>query len=290
MTKPFAPNSQLSVTTSGAQCDLFHVTFQPRAGFMAKHTEDQKFWLVQRAVSDFAEHLVVLNSQNPVANSQRAPLVGALHDASPTLDDTELVIAKQEVMQSWETPLMHHMVRKVAARGARILEIGFGMGISATEMLRLGASSYTVIEANSEVVARARAWSTHYQDACVTVIEGRWQDQCAQLEGPYDGIFFDTYPESEKDWYDNALHKSCYAENFFDTARRLLHPKGTFTYYTGETDHLSRRHQRKLFENFARFDTEICEGLNPPDTCSYWWDTTMVVVGAQAPRTPIQSV
>ncbi|WP_293575078.1 class I SAM-dependent methyltransferase [Phaeobacter sp.] len=272
------------MTMSGAQCDLFNVSFEPSKGFLTQYTEDQKFWIIQRAISDFAEHLVVLHGQNPAAHSQRAPLVGALHDASPSLDDTELLIAQQEVMQSWETPLMHHMARKIAGPGASVLEIGFGMGISAAEMLRLGATSYTVVEANPEVVDRARAWGANYPDVCVTVIEGRWQDQCALLVDPFDGIFFDTYPESEKDWYDNALRKSCYAENFFDTARRLLHPEGTFTYYTGETDHLGRRHQRKLFEHFSRFDTEICDGLNPPESCSYWWDTTMVVVGAQAPR------
>lgn len=284
MNKPFNLHPQLTITMSGVECDLFNVSFQPNKRFLAEYTEDQKFWILQRAISDFAEHLMVLNGKAPAANSQRAPLVGALHDASPTLDDTELVIAQQEVMQSWETPLMHKMASKIATPGANILEIGFGMGISATEMLRLGATSYTVIEANPEVAERARTWAANYPNLRVTVMEGRWQDQCALLTGSYDGIFFDTYPESEKDWYDNALRKSCYAENFFDTARRLLKPEGTFTYYTGETDHLGRRHQRKLFEHFGHFDMEVCNSLNPPATCSYWWDTTMVVVGARAPR------
>jgi len=284
MNEVFSPSANLNVTMSATACDFFTVTLELQSGFLGNFTDDRKFWNLQRSLSDFAGHLIAVNGQTPVARSQRDLLAGKLYEAEPKADDKEPIVAKQEAMQSWETPLMHRMARKIAFPGARILEIEFGMGISATEMLKQGATAYTVIEANSEMARRTEAWAKDYPDVAVTAIQGRWQDHCAKLDGPYDGIFVDTYPESEKDWYNNALRKSCYADNFFSTARRLLGPEDTFTYYTGEIDRLGRRHQRKLPEHFSRFDAEICDGLNPPEDCSYRWNGSIVVVGAHAPK------
>ena len=79
-----------------------------------------------------------------------------------------------EVMMSWEDSLMSASAAYVCKGGGDILEIGFGMGISAGYMHSHSISSHTIIENHPEVIPKAQAWASGKSN--VTIITGSWYD------------------------------------------------------------------------------------------------------------------
>ena len=63
---------------------------------------------------------------------------------------------KFEVMMNWEDSLMSASAAYVCKGGGDILEIGFGMGISAGYMHSHSISSHTIIENHPEVIPKAQ--------------------------------------------------------------------------------------------------------------------------------------
>jgi len=70
--------------------------------------------------------------------------------------DDQLLIDGREVMQAWEEPVMRAMARAITADRGDVLEIGFGLGISARRIVEFGCKSYTVLEPNPIVIERAQ--------------------------------------------------------------------------------------------------------------------------------------
>jgi len=198
-------------------------------------------------------------------------------------DGSQLQIQGQQVMQDWESPLMEEMARVVTAGGGDVLEVGFGMGISATFIQEHGRErglrSHTIIECNAEVIAQFERWRARYPDRDIRLIPGRWQEAAGRL-GTYDGVFFDTYHNDEKEFVDHILDEVTFAEHFFPTAAACLRPGGVFTYYSNEIDTFSRRHQRRVLELFSSLTLTVVRGLRPPPGCNYWWADSMVVARA----------
>ncbi|WP_156365133.1 class I SAM-dependent methyltransferase [Sciscionella sediminilitoris] len=204
---------------------------------------------------------------------------GELAEGAAHYADSQLIISGQQVMQDWERPIMAEMARVAARARGDVLEIGFGMGISATMLLEEGVRSYTVIEANPEVRERAEQWRARYPGRDIRIVPGRWQDAIGAL-GRYDGIFFDTYPSTEQEIAEHVLDAPVYAQHFFPTAVEHLVESGVLTYFTVEIDSLSRMHQRILTEYFSRIETTLVTGFRPPADCQYYWADSMVVVAA----------
>lgn len=92
------------------------------------------------------------------------------------------------VMMSWEKEIMEAHA-KLIATGGDVLEIGFGMGLSATAIQEYGVSSHTIVEIHPEIAKRAREWAKDYPN--VIIVEGAWKDNVEKL-GNYDGIFYDA--------------------------------------------------------------------------------------------------
>ena len=78
----------------------------------------------------------------------------------------------------------------------------------------------------------------------------------------------------------NVHGRSTFAEHFFETAARHLHPKGVFTYFSNEIDSLSRGHQRELFKYFSSFSLKVIDLKLPDDINDTWWADSMVIVKA----------
>jgi spermidine synthase len=203
----------------------------------------------------------------------------SLDENDAQYNESELIISDQEVMQDWEYSLMHNLADKVTSKGGDILEVGFGMGISASKIIENDINSYTVIECNPTVIDQFQSWKERYPHKKINVIVGRWQDVINQLE-QYDGIIFDAYPIDETDWFENALNSCSYAEQFFEIAATHLRKDGVFTYYTGEIDSISNEHQRQLFRHFCQINISVQPNLHPPIDCTYWWNNKMAVVSA----------
>lgn len=99
-----------------------------------------------------------------------------------------------EVMMSWEDSLMSASAAYVCEGGGDILEIGFGMGISAGYMHSHSISSHTIIENHPEVIPKAQAWASGKSN--VTIITGSWYDVKDSLS-TYDGVFYDTFGDDD---------------------------------------------------------------------------------------------
>ena len=126
-------------------------------------------------------------------------------------EDEELTI-----MHEWETDLMRRHAEFVCQRGGDILEIGFGMGISADFIQEQGVKSHTIIELHPQIAEKAREWAEDKPN--VTIIEGDWiKILPTLLEGTvrtthkkFDGMFFDTFGFwSEPSLFSNMCMPHC---------------------------------------------------------------------------------
>lgn len=249
--------------------------------FLCTPDPAQRNWTVVRALEEAADDLVHLDAvaRRFVDGSTRAPITGGLSHGQARYDDAQLIIDRQQVMQDWERPYMEAMSQVVTDAHGDVLEIGFGMGISASCIQARGVRSHTVIECNDDVRARFDAWRAGYPGRDIRLAFGTWQDVIGEL-GLFDGIFFDTYPLSEAEFEQHVVRSSTFAEHFFEAAAAHLRPGGVFTYYSNEIDSVSRRHQRALFKHFRQIAFSVCHPLSPPDDCNYWWADSMIVTRA----------
>jgi len=100
-----------------------------------------------------------------------------------------------EVMMDWEDDIMKASADYVCEGGGDILEIGFGMGISANYIQANSITSHTIVENHPQVIERAKAWAVGKSN--VTIVEGDWYAIKDSLS-TYDGVFYDTW--GEEDW------------------------------------------------------------------------------------------
>ena len=107
-----------------------------------------------------------------------------------------------EVMMNWEDSLMSASAAYVCRGGGDILEIGFGMGISAGYMHSHSISSHTIIENHPEVIPKAQAWASGKSN--VTIITGSWYDVKDSLS-TYDGVFYDTFGDDDMIHFSSSL-------------------------------------------------------------------------------------
>ena len=250
-------------------------------GFIHSPKPNQRNWMIQQALKEFKDDLYHIDRQAAdfVTGSKRDYIQKEWQSSSTKYDDRELIIDGQQVMQAWEHPLMKRMAHIATETHGHVLEVGFGMAISATYIVENGVKSYTVIECNDEVIERFKRWRENYPDVEINVIRGKWQDVEDQL-GQYDAIFFDTYHSSEEEFLKYIVEGINFAEPFFPVAARHLRKGGIFTYYTNEIDTFSRSHQRLVLNYFDSFGLEVVRDLRPPDDCNYWWADSMCAVKA----------
>jgi type IV protein arginine methyltransferase len=96
------------------------------------------------------------------------------------------------VMMEWERPLMKRHAEIVCQDGGHILEIGFGLGISAGYIQQENIILHTIIEINDDIYQILLEWSKDKPN--VIPIKGDWFELSNNLElDKYDGIFYDGY-------------------------------------------------------------------------------------------------
>ena len=75
----------------------------------------------------------------------------------PLFKEKELLIKSYQVMQRWEDNYMKSLAALVTSQGGKILEVGFGMGISAGYIQKSKTiKSHTVIECHPAMFANAK--------------------------------------------------------------------------------------------------------------------------------------
>lgn len=113
-----------------------------------------------------------------------------MHSKKDELGADILELGSDQVMMEWEKPYMKALVDRLSPTGD-VLEIGFGLGYSASFIAEHPINSYTVIEMDEEVAKKASEWGA-YQSFPVKVVLGSWQDSLKFLE-EFDSIFFDDF-------------------------------------------------------------------------------------------------
>ncbi|MEN9612427.1 MAG: hypothetical protein RLZZ628_3241 [Bacteroidota bacterium] len=178
------------------------------------------------------------------------------------LTDTELVIAGHPVMQRWETPYMKKLAKIVTQKHGKVLEIGYGLGISANFIQESNIGEHHIIEANKYVYDELCKFALRSTKKTYTYF-GFWEDITQKFsDESFDGILFDTYPIVKEE-----LHNARFT--FFKEAYRLLKKGGIFTHYSGEVE-FTNEYKTYIYDaGFTTFSGELIE-IRPPDNCQYW--------------------
>ena len=107
-----------------------------------------------------------------------------------------------EVMMDWEHPIMSASAAYITQNGGDILEIGFGMGISAGYMHSHSISSHTIIENHPQIIPKAVEWAEGKSN--VTIVSQSWHEVTGSL-GTYDGIFYDVFGDDNWHRFSSSL-------------------------------------------------------------------------------------
>lgn len=122
------------------------------------------------------------------------------------------------IMMEWERELMKAQAEIASNEGWDVLEIGFGMGISANYIIEKKPKSYTIVEIHPEIIRKVKKWMR--DKPYVTLIEGDWFDNLDLItQKKYDGIFFDTHNDENADKFREKI------------VEKSIKPNGVFTYF-----------------------------------------------------------
>ncbi len=192
---------------------------------------------------------------------------------SAIYDEHTLRIGGHPVMEDWELGYMNLLASIATSKGGSILELGFGLGLSAKAIQSSEIKLHFVIECHPDVITKCvKDFHEAISSNRLHIFSGFWQDITPLLNDEiFDGILFDTYPLSEKEIHSNHFW-------FFKEAFRLLKPNGIFTYYSDEAKEFSKKHLEKLESaGFKKnnISYKICR-VNPPAECEYWKERTMI--------------
>lgn len=241
-------------------------------GFLRTPREDQRNWILNRAIREVADELTALDARAGRFIRGGEPL--------SLKDRTQTRLSDQEIMEDWQIPVMRAMARVVTESHGDVLEIGFGRGVASSIIQEYGVRSHTIVECNENIIAGFDAWKAAYPGKDIRLIEGKWQQVTGQF-ALYDGIFFHTYPLSEQEFAEQVAQSVTFAAHFFPTAASHLRTGGRFSYLTNEADSLSRAHQRLLFEYFTSFTlSQVTDLMIPEDTQDAHWMNEMLIVQA----------
>ena len=178
---------------------------------------------------------------------------------------------KHQVMMEWEKPYMEACIDKLQPKGD-VLEIGFGMGYSATQIQKYKPKSHTIIEMDSMVIKRLKEWSKDYDN--IIIIEGTWQSQMKNL-GTFDEIFFDDFPLKEPT---DILEKKVIDDRimmFLDICRyNHSKPNTKISAYTHDPQ---KKFKKRIEENPYYSYEEYFMDINLPNNCNYYRDNKGII-------------
>ena len=188
-------------------------------------------------------------------------------------NDKEILLRDNEfqVMMEWEKPYMEACIDELNPRG-NVLEIGFGMGYSATRIQKYKPQSHTIVEMDPAVIKRLKKWAKDYDN--VMVVEGTWQEKVHTL-GTFDEIFFDDYPLKKPK---NEFEKKLSTERFHMFLDICLYShtnkNAKFSAYIYNP---SRTFKQRMTEHRMIDYYEKYIDVSVPDNCNYFKENSAVI-------------
>lgn len=108
-----------------------------------------------------------------------------------TVQSDSMCVGDQLIMHKWEIPIMKRMAKIAAGRDKDVLEIGFGMGISATFIQQFGCKSHTLLEIHPEIYKLAKRWAKNKTAKIIQIDAGIFPRRYSEK---FDSILLDTFP------------------------------------------------------------------------------------------------
>ena len=165
----------------------------------------------------------------------------AFKDNTLTFENTKIVDdTDQEIMMSWEAPIMEKCAEYICHNSGDVLEIGFGMGICADYIQAQGVNSHTIVEIHPQIISRLKTWASGKSN--VTIVEGDWHTVNGLTT--YDGIFLDTFGDENLD-------------NFKSFALAKIKSGGKITYWNSEDEV-----NRYAFDNISYERVSVSTDIN----------------------------
>ena len=291
------------VTDAQAWATLFEETQKQQlidAGFDEKEVLDYEIFgpLSPDATCEYYQHTTLLIPRIEKLSGYNKLVKGespAAWAAKPTeITDDKVYVDGHPVMEGWELPYQKAIAKVATSKGGKVLEVGFGMALSATAIQTHDIDEHVIIEANDDVFKKLQVWATE-QKHKVTPLKGLWQDVVKTLpDDDFDGIYYDTYPNNEESQH---IHQF----EFIRQARRIMKQGAVLTYcnltslgvlrprYTkeGVTDAqawatlFEETQKQQLidsgFDEKEILDYEIFGPLSPDATCEYYQHTTLLI-------------
>ena len=178
---------------------------------------------------------------------------------------------QHQVMMEWEKPYMEACIDKLQPKGD-VLEIGFGMGYSATHIQKYKPKSHTIIEMDKIVIKRLREWAKDYDN--IIIVEGIWQEKIHDL-GKFDEMFFDDFPLRipETDIEKKTLSERVFM--FLDIcAYNHVKPNTRISTYIQDT---KGRFKERMKDNQYYIYKEDYFIIDIPDNCNYYRGNKCIV-------------
>eukprot|EP01059_Diplonema_ambulator_P007801 TRINITY_DN172_c1_g1_i1.p1 TRINITY_DN172_c1_g1~~TRINITY_DN172_c1_g1_i1.p1 ORF type:complete len:246 (+),score=83.00 TRINITY_DN172_c1_g1_i1:54-791(+) len=210
------------------------------------------------------------------------------------INDDHVYIEGHPVMEGWEKPYQDEIAKIACRNGGKVLEVGFGMALSATAIQGQDIEEHFIIEASEAVFKKLEEWAAK-QPHKVTPLFGLWQDVVKTLPADtFDGIYYDTYPNNKESQH---IHQF----GFIQEARRILKPGGVLTYcnltslgvlrpqYTAEgksdTESWELLFEETQKPHIIKAGWEVSEikenqifgPLYPPKECEYYQHNTLLM-------------
>jgi hypothetical protein len=112
------------------------------------------------------------------------------------------------VMHIGEKSLMCKLAEITTKNGGDILEIGFGMHLSADAIQsNSNVTSHTIIEVHPEIYENALKWSKNKPNT--EILFGNWIDILPKLDKKFDGILHDTHHDENVLKFLDYIYPNC---------------------------------------------------------------------------------
>lgn len=197
---------------------------------------------------------------------------------SKDMNNKEIILdttLNHQIMMEWEKSYMEACIQNLNPFGD-VLEIGFGLGYSATEIQKFPINSYTVIECDKKTYERSINWKEKYNHP-INIIFGKWEEVFHKLS-KFDCIFFDDYDIKtlENCKMDHAM--PCRNADFIRQMVKNLKKYSKFSFYCAINDNDLETYKNQWSNNLKRYHKKIYfekYNIKIPKNCNYINDQSL---------------